>query len=99
MIGEVRNCARVECKREYTKITHNQKYCTNACCKIETNRKLMENYHEKVAIKNGKKRACRSCGISLSRYNENRICGSCETAKRNAHVGEAAQLISTVAWL
>lgn len=66
---------------------------------METNRKLKENYHEKVAIRNGKKRVCKGCGASLSRYNDNNLCGACEIAKRNAHAGEAAQIVSSVYWL
>jgi hypothetical protein len=99
VIGLVVNCARAECGREFHKTTHNQKYCSNECCRIETNRKIMEKYHERAAIKRGKKRVCRNCGNSLSRYNENNICGSCETTKRNENLGEAAALVGSVAWL
>lgn len=99
MIGLVVNCARTECGKEFHKTTHNQKYCTNECCRIETNRKIMEKYHERAAIKRGKKRECKSCGTSLSRYNEGKICGSCEISKRNENVGEAAALVSSVNWL
>jgi hypothetical protein len=99
VIGLVVNCARAECGKEFHKTTHNQKYCTNECCRIETNRKIMEKYHERAAIKRGKKRSCKSCGISLSRYNEGKICGACETRKREAHVGEAAALVGSVSWL
>lgn len=99
MIGLVVNCARAECGKTFTKTTHNQKYCSNECCRIETNRKIMEKYHERAAIKRGKKRACVGCGISLSRYNEGKICGSCETDKRNKNVGEATRLVSAVNWL
>lgn len=59
----------------------------------------MEKYHERAAIKKGKKRSCTSCGTSLSRYNENKTCGACETRKREKHAGEATRLLSTVAWL
>lgn len=99
MIGQVVNCARAECGKEFTKTTHNQKYCSNECCRIETNRKIMEKYHERAAIKRGKKRACRSCGTSLSRYNENEDCGACQTRKRNENLGEARMLLASVSWL
>lgn len=99
MIGQLINCAREECKKEFRKTTHNQKYCTNECCRIETNRKIMEKYHERAAIKRGKKRSCKSCGTSLSRYNETKYCGACEVNKRAEHQGEAAKLMSNVAWL
>ena len=99
MIGYEVVCARKECATPFVKVTHNQKYCTNECCRIETNRKIMEKYHERAAIKRGKKRSCKSCGTSLSRYNEGKICGACETRKREAHVGEAAALVGSVSWL
>ena len=99
MIGLVVNCARAECGKEFHKTTHNQKYCTNECCRIETNRKIMEKYHERAAIRKGKKRSCNDCGTSLSRYNEGKICGACETRKREEHVGEAAALVGSVSWL
>lgn len=99
VIGLPVNCAREECGKEFTKVTHNQKYCTNECCRIETNRKIMEQYHERAAIKNGKPRACAGCGTSLSRYNSNNVCGACETAKRNENLGEAQRLIAAVSWL
>ena len=99
MIGLVVNCARTECGKGFTKTTHNQKYCSNECCRIETNRKIMEKYHERAAIKRGKKRVCSSCGTALSRYNEGKICGGCETKKRNENTGEANALVGSVAWL
>lgn len=99
MIGLVVNCARAECGKEFSKTTHNQKYCSNECCRIETNRKIMEKYHERAAIKRGKKRACRSCGTALSRYNDSDSCGACETRKRNENLGEARSLVASVSWL
>jgi len=99
MIGDEFICARPGCGVKAFKTTHNQKYCTNECCRIETNRKIMEKYHERAAIKKGKKRQCKSCGTSLSRYNESDLCGACETKKRTEYVGEAAQLMASVSWL
>lgn len=99
MIGLVVNCAREECGKGFTKTTHNQKYCSNECCRIETNRKIMEKYHERAAIRRGKKRVCNVCETPLSRYNENKICGGCEVRKRNENLGEAAALVGAVTWL
>jgi len=99
VIGLVVNCAREECGKGFTKTTHNQKYCSNECCRIETNRKIMEKYHERAAIRRGKKRVCRICETPLSRYNENKICGGCEVRKRNENLGEAAALVGAVQWL
>lgn len=99
MIGLTAECARTECAKEFTKVTHNQKYCTNECCRIETNRKIMEKYHERAAIRRGKKRLCKSCETPLSRYNANEMCGACETTRRNENLGEAAALVAAVSWL
>lgn len=99
MIGLVTTCARPECGKEFSKTTHNQKYCSNECCRIETNRKLKENYHERVAIRRGKKRSCKVCGNGLSRYNDSKICGACQTKRRNENLGEASALVQSVNWL
>lgn len=99
MIGNQMNCARTECGKEFLKTTHNQKYCTNECCRIETNRKIMEKYHEKNAIKKGKKRFCLKCGTQLSRYNDAATCGACKARKRKENLGEAAALVGSVKWL
>lgn len=98
-IGNKFVCARVECSEVSYKVTHNQKYCSNECCRIETNRKIMEKYHERAAIRRGKKRECHMCGTSLSRYNDGKICGGCETRKRKENLGEAAMVIASVSWL
>lgn len=100
MIGLEIKCAREECVKPFRKVTHNQKYCSSDCCRIETNRKIMEKYHERAAIKRGKKRLCKSCKVTvLSRYNDNKFCGSCETKQKAAHRGEASMLVASVSWL
>lgn len=72
-------CAREECSEVYKPKTHNQKYCGPECCRIETNRRIMEKYYAKKDQRAGKIRLCSSCGVTrLSRYNDSRICGSCE---------------------
>lgn len=98
MIGLEIHCAREECKKPFKKVTHNQKYCSNECCKIETNRKVMETYHRNAAIRRGVKRNCADCGNILSRYNTGIVCSPCE-AKRKEPTGEAAALVASVAWL
>lgn len=99
MIGDEAICARTSCDTAFVKGTHNQKYCCNECCRLETNRKIMEKYHAKAAIRRGKKRGCNSCGNPLSRYNEDDICGPCQTEKKTAHNGEAQELLASVSWL
>ena len=45
-------CANTECAKEFDSKTHNQKYCSDECCRVATNRRIMEKYYEKKAIKN-----------------------------------------------
>jgi len=70
-------CANKECSKEFEAKTHNQKYCTEECCRIATNRRIMEKYYEKKAIRNGALRVCKKCHTKLSRYNETSLCVSC----------------------
>ena len=71
-------CFNKECGKDFEPRTHNQKYCNEQCCRISTNRKIMEKYYEKKAIKNGATRICKSCKTKLSRYNQQSVCSSCE---------------------
>jgi len=43
-------CSREDCGKEFNQKTHNQKYCSDECCRIATNRRIMEKYYEKKAI-------------------------------------------------
>ncbi len=74
-------CSREDCGKEFASKTHNQKYCSDECCRIATNRRIMEKYYEKKAIKGGKQRQCKSCKSILSRYNYTSICSLCEEKK------------------
>ena len=77
-------CALEECNERYIKTTHNQKYHSAECCRIATNRKIMEKYYQKRARKLGHVRYCDECGVTkLSRYNESLICGSCSAKRRD----------------
>lgn len=71
-------CANSECKKEFNAKTHNQKYCSDECCRVATNKRIMEKYYEKKAIRNGAYRECKNCKGELSRYNTNSICAACE---------------------
>ena len=75
-------CANAECKKDFERATHNQKYCSDECCRVATNKRIMEKYYEKKAIKNGAYRGCKVCKVSLSRYNQTNLCSICE--KRNS---------------
>ena len=70
-------CANKECSKEFEPKTHNQKYCTEECCRLATNRRIMEKYYEKKAIRNGAIRVCKRCKTKLSRYNDSSLCVSC----------------------
>lgn len=73
-------CANKECPngKEFTPKTHNQKYCSDQCCRVATNRRIMEKYYEKKAIRSGAKRECKKCKSRLSRYNESTVCAACQ---------------------
>lgn len=71
-------CANKECAKEFEAKTHNQKYCCDECCRVATNKKIMEKYYEKKAIRSGAKRECKHCGSRLSRYNQSSVCSKCE---------------------
>jgi ribosomal protein S27AE len=76
------NCAYSECGQEFEAKTHNQRYCSDECCRLATNARLMEQYYEKKARLKGHIRVCITpdCGTVLSRYNEGKVCGKCEAA-------------------
>lgn len=73
-------CANKEClnNKNFTPKTHNQKYCSDECCRIATNRRIMEKYYEKKSIRQGAKRPCKECGTQLSRYNSENVCSVCK---------------------
>jgi len=77
-------CAYDHCNNKFNPKTHNQKYCSDECCRIATNEKLKEAYYEKKARLAGAKRICKSkgCNVILSRYNESNICDKCVNADR-----------------
>jgi hypothetical protein len=70
-------CFNKECAIDFEPKTHNQKYCSDECCRLATNKRIMEKYYEKKAIKNGMLRKCK-CGNILSRYNDSESCAICE---------------------
>ena len=71
-------CANSQCAKNFKAKTHNQKYCSDECCRIATNRRIMEKYYEKKAIRSGAPRICKKCKTKLSRYNQNEVCSTCE---------------------
>lgn len=71
-------CSNTTCSKEFEAKTHNQKYCSDECCRIATNKRIMEKYYEKKAIRNGAVRNCKKCKAELSRYNQLDICMTCQ---------------------
>jgi hypothetical protein len=76
-------CSNLSCSKEFDSKTHNQKYCSDECCRIATNKRIMDKYYEKKAIKNGAVRLCKKCKAKLSRYNSEDVCASCNKNKKN----------------
>lgn len=86
-------CAYKKCKgvKEFSPKTHNQKYCSDECCRIATNESLKQKYYDEKDRRNGKKRICKTpkCGSPLSRYNEGNTCGKCaaeQAAKKKREI-------------
>lgn len=77
-------CAYAECDIKFTPKTHNQRYCSDDCCRKATNARLMEQYYEKKDRLKGRIRVCANthCGTVLSRYNEGKTCLKCEAAQK-----------------
>jgi hypothetical protein len=90
-------CAREGCGEEYTKKTHNQKYHNDECCRLATNRRIMQNYYAKRDRKSGKERICTNCETTkLSRYNDGDLCSACKSkSKDEANNALTAMIMNT----
>lgn len=75
------NKACIECGNNFEFKTHNQKYCSSQCCRIATNKRIMEKYYAKKARLSGKERLC-ECGCRLSMYSPDSICTLCQQQKK-----------------
>lgn len=89
-------CSNVECGKVFEAKTHNQKYCCDECCRIATNRRIMEKYYEKKAIRNGAFRACKKCNAKLSRYNQSSLCSGCEKKTHSAQRNSLLDMINDI---
>lgn len=91
-------CAYEECNNEFNPKTHNQKYCSDECCRTATNQKLKEAYYEKKARLAGKERICKTsgCNVVLSRYNEGRICDKCQGAEKEKERKALVEMVRSV---
>lgn len=92
-------CAREGCEVEFEPATHNQKYHDSECCRIATNRRIMEKYYAKRDQKAGKTRFCMVCKTTkLSRYNDSQVCGSCQVAPVAEANNAVAAMLLSVSW-
>lgn len=73
----------------------NQKYCTPACCRLATNKKIMTKYYENKRRLSGEKRYC-ECGQLLSRYNEEVKCFICSENEKTKDRNEILEVIKSV---
>jgi hypothetical protein len=98
MINEILQCAYEECKKDFVKTTHNQKYCSDFCCRTATNLKIKERYYENKARLKGAKRTCQTpkCNTKLSRYNESRICNKCLALQNGKDKNELIRMVQSV---
>lgn len=91
-------CANKECENIFEPATHNQKYCCAECCRVATNRRIMEKYYDKRDQRQGKARYCINCDSKLSRYNDNRVCSSCELKQSVTANRSVANMLLSVNW-
>ncbi len=89
-------CGNKECAVEFEPKTHNQKYHNDECCRIATNKKIMEKYYEKKAIRSGAKRECKYCKSRLSRYNQSSSCSKCEKNNVSRHRDEIKRMLNDI---
>lgn len=89
-------CSNKECSKDFEPKTHNQKYCSDECCRVATNRRIMEKYYEKKAIRNGAFRQCTKCKTKLSRYNQGNLCSTCEKKVNVTNRGKLLGMINEV---
>lgn len=77
-------CAYRSCKNKFEPKTHNQKYCSDECCKIATNLNIKKKYQERKDRLAGKKRICKTkgCVQELTMYNESDVCHGCIAKER-----------------
>lgn len=72
----------VQCKQPFDFKTHNQKYCSKECCRLATNKKIMQKYYIKKQRLAGAERLCVNCKNQLSRYNADSKCTMCQELER-----------------
>jgi hypothetical protein len=78
----IRVCKNPECSKEFEAKVYNSIYCSPACRRVVTNKKLLANYYEKKKNKD-RKRICKTpkCTTILSRYNKENLCEQCKNER------------------
>ncbi len=89
-------CSNDGCEKDFQKTTHNQKYCSDECCREATNRKIRQKYYDEKERLSGKKRNCsmRGCENILSRYNDLKICNECLAKKNSKEKNELLRIMN-----
>lgn len=82
----------IQCGEQFEFRTHNQKYCSNQCCRVATNKRIMDKYYEKKERLSGKLKLCK-CGARLSRYSNETTCITCQTKKRKQKTTDAVEVM------
>lgn len=92
-------CANEGCEVAFVAKTHNQKYHSDECCRLATNRRIMEKYYARRDQRQGKTRLCKSCGVTkLSRYNDSQICGACSLSSEIKANSSALDMLVNASW-
>lgn len=88
-------CANDGCENEFEKTTHNQKYCSDECCRIATNQKIKDKNRERKERLSGKVRICsnRGCKTILLKYNESSTCAYCDAKEKRKELDELLRII------
>ena len=89
-------CDYKECNNEFKPKTHNQKYCSDECCKIATNLKIKEKYYYKKARMAGVPFKCetKSCKNILNRYTTDLICEECRAKEKTKNRNELLEMLN-----
>lgn len=86
----------VECNNDFEFKTHNQKYCSKTCCRLATNKRIMQKYYAKKARLAGEVRLCK-CGSKLSMYSSESMCTLCSEAKKKERSSIALEVVRSAA--
>jgi hypothetical protein len=91
-------CAYEDCNNEFEAKTHNQKYCSDECCKIATNVKIKEKYQNAKARRSGVKFVCKNRGCSqvLNRYSNNEECEGCLAKKKSGDRKQILEMLNGI---